>query len=188
MILLLGVIESTTPQTSVALIASDTAHALRIGQAVDGYELIGIKDRLVFLQRGVKTFVLRAGDALDDSTPPSFKITTGIERHGDEIVVSQLLRDHIAAEGLVSVLMSAASRPVEKFGRTVGYELFEIDPGSAFDLIGLKDRDVINSIDGVELDSPLVALRVLTSLKDKPAFAFTFTRGGVPETRRVTIR
>lgn len=103
----------------------------------------------------------------------------GVAAHGEEIVLSEAARDHIAGDGLVAVMNQAASEAVyDKAGHMSGFRLFEIDKGSVYDLVGLKDGDIVTHIDDEPLVSPERAVDLLRYVKGEPSFSYTVKRSG----------
>lgn len=186
-VFLLGVIATGNPETSVAVFGVDHSEHRRLGETIGGYTLTEIGSRSVTLIRDAERLVLLTGDRL--SAEGAVQITTGLERRRDELLVSEQLRDHVAGEGLLSILMQAGTEPVVDItGAVIGYRLFEIDPGSVYDLAGLKDDDIVVEVDGVPVDSPVAILRVLAGLKTKPDFTFAVSRGAELLRTRVVVR
>lgn len=180
-LLLLGTIDAGPD--SVALFGADgEAKAFRSGSYVSGFKVGEITRRGVVLHKEGKFWVVRPGDTVEDVIQTKVQITQGIEYDGNLIRVSSMLRDFVTKDGLVSVLNQACSEKVDQ-----GYRIFEIDKGSAFDLAGFKDNDIVTSIDGVELTSPFTALKMLLRIKESDSFSYTRIRAGKPETMSVEV-
>lgn len=180
MIILLGTIEAG--RDSVALFGTDDdSVARRKGAEVSGFVVGDITRRGVVLHKDGKFWVVRPGDQVGEDTQ-TVKITQGLERDGETLRVSGLLRDYVTKDGLLAVLNQACSEKVEG-----GYRLFEIDKGSAFDLAGFRNGDVVTSIDGVELSNPLTAMRMLVKIKDAEKFDYTVVSGGREKTIQVEV-
>lgn len=178
---LVGLIETGNPETAVAVFgAPDGTVCLRQGQFLGGYRVAAIRDGGALLTRVDRAFFLKPGQGIEDG---AVQITTGLERRGDQLVVSESLRDFVAKDGLLDILMQAAAVPVDG-----GYQLLEIDRGSVYDLAGLKDGDVVHEVDGIELTGPLVAIKALSQLKSADQFSFRFSRDGRDQTMRVVVR
>ena len=183
---LIGTIESSNPEKSLALFTESSVKLVPINGSIQGYRVTKVKDRVAFLEKAGKTYWVRAGEGLDGDVAVTIK--TGFERKGDDVIVSDELRRFIVGEGLVTTLMSTCSEPVIENGEMVGFKLFEIDAGSAFEIAGFKDGDVVIEVDGQPLKSTLTAIRVLKDLMARDEFAFAFKRGGQVERRRVVVR
>jgi general secretion pathway protein C len=65
-------------------------------------------------------------------------------------------------------------------GKASGFRLSEIQPGSLFDQIGLKDGDVVLSINGQVLNNPARAVEMLNQLQSRDWVTVSLMRGGRP--------
>lgn len=68
--------------------------------------------------------------------------------------------------------------PSFKNGQADGFKLFSIQPGSVYSALGIQNGDVIQSINGLEINSPEKALEAYTRLKDAGNFDITLDRRG----------
>lgn len=97
--------------------------------------------------------------------------------NGHSIILTEEARDHIAGDGLLTILYQAASTPMLTIdGDIYGFRLTDIDQGSIFDLAGLKDGDIVTHIDGEALFSPERALDLLRYVKGQPSFTYQVKR------------
>ncbi len=65
------------------------------------------------------------------------------------------------------VFTQARAVPFFVDGKTVGFRVFAIKPGSVFEKIGLQNGDVIKSVNGVELTDPTKAISLFTELQNE---------------------
>lgn len=187
-IILLGTIHSTTePNSSAVLSVSSDTKIVRSGEQAGDWILESIAPRQVTLQKGSLTVLLRAGDRLDEED--SVRVTTGLERSGDILTVSQSLRDFVTGTSLITILMQAATESVyNENGEFVGYRILDIDPGSIYDLAGIVNGDIVTHIDGIQVSSPVTALYLLKSVSAADKFTFTYIRGHETRTMKVAVR
>ncbi len=61
-----------------------------------------------------------------------------------------------------------------------GFKLSEIQPDSLFQQMGLRDGDVVNSINGQQLTDPSQAIGLLSSLRDQNSVQISILRMGRP--------
>ncbi len=61
-----------------------------------------------------------------------------------------------------------------------GFKLFSIQPGSLYASIGIQNGDVIQRVNGYEINSPDKALEILQKLRESPNGSIAGKRGGVP--------
>jgi general secretion pathway protein C len=80
--------------------------------------------------------------------------------------------------------LSTQARIVPAFegGKTIGFKLFSIRPGSLYSKIGLQNGDVITRINGYEMSSPEKGLEIYTKLKDSKQVTVDLKRRGKPQT------
>lgn len=181
--ILLGVIASSRPFASVAAFTCpDKTLYRREGSWIEGWYVDSIEFRHVTLKLGTSTLRLMTGEASTTTPKIEIKSKDGFELVGNRILVTEALQRHIAGEGLLSILMQAASEPVEG-----GYRIFQIDPGSVFELIGMEDNDIITELDGEPLSNPLTTMLLLNRARSLKSFSFRFQRKGVLNERFVEI-
>jgi general secretion pathway protein C len=91
-------------------------------------------------------------------------------------------------EHLNEVATDARIVPAFKDGKSDGFKLFSIRPGSVYQQIGLQNGDVIQKINGYEMNSPDKALEVYGKLRDARAITVQLERRGAPKTLTYQIR
>jgi len=74
------------------------------------------------------------------------------------------------------VFTQARAVPFFQDGKTVGFRVFAIKPGSVFEKIGLQNGDVIQRVNGVELTDPGKALSLFTELQNEGHVALDLER------------
>jgi len=65
-------------------------------------------------------------------------------------------------------------------GKSVGFRLYAIKPGSLFSKIGLKNGDILQRINGMDINSPEKALEIYTKLRDAKSISLDMQRRGKP--------
>lgn len=73
-------------------------------------------------------------------------------------------------------------------GKTDGFKVFAIRPGSIFESIGLKNGDILQGINGVSLDSPEKALQLYQQLQNEKSFSVNLLRNNRVENFSYEIR
>jgi general secretion pathway protein C len=89
---------------------------------------------------------------------------------------------------LNDVAMQARIVPNFEGGKANGFKIFNIKSGSIYERIGLKNGDVIQKINGFEINSPDKAFEVYQKLKDAKAISVEINRNGSNMTLDYTIR
>jgi general secretion pathway protein C len=95
-------------------------------------------------------------------------------------------------EGVLSNLNTVATqaRIVPSFhnGKANGFKLFSIRPGSLYSKIGIQNGDIVQRINGYEINSPDKALEIYSKLKDAQSISVDLVRRGKQSTLSYQIR
>ena len=83
---------------------------------------------------------------------------------------------------LHELLSQARVRPHFKDGRAQGLAVSNIRPGSFFEKLGLRNGDIVQGIDGRNINSPDDVLEVYSKLRSGSHVALEITRNGVQRT------
>lgn len=73
-------------------------------------------------------------------------------------------------------------------GKIAGYKIFAIKPDSIYTDLGMMNGDVLQRVNGVEVESPEKALQVLSQLKSETDFQIDLVRNGKPMTFSYRLR
>ncbi|MGH7863578.1 MAG: PDZ domain-containing protein, partial [Candidatus Binataceae bacterium] len=73
-------------------------------------------------------------------------------------------------------------------GKVNGFALSEIESGSVFEAMGLKDGDIIMQVDGRALNDSAKALAMIPLLRSRQSVNIEVTRGGKPVTLKYDMR
>ena len=111
----------------------------------------------------------------------------GFERVGTKTRVDAAFRDRMVTQELPTILMSAASEPVVENGQIRGFRLFQFEPGSIFEKLGMADGDVVESINGVPLNDVARTVQFLNGLKSETKVEVTISRNGSPVTLSLDV-
>lgn len=79
------------------------------------------------------------------------------------------------------LLSSARVVPNFEKGKINGYKIFAIKPGSIYEKIGIRNGDVIDSINGLRIETPDKALMMFQQLRSEDHFELAIRRGGEPQ-------
>ncbi|HEX9242023.1 MAG TPA: type II secretion system protein GspC [Anaeromyxobacter sp.] len=90
----------------------------------------------------------------------------------DRSVIESTLGD------LNKVATQARIVPSFKNGAANGFKLFSIQPGSIYSSIGIENGDVVQRVNGYELNSPEKALELYQKLRESGTFTVELERGG----------
>ncbi|MGB8681681.1 MAG: type II secretion system protein GspC [Candidatus Binatus sp.] len=73
-------------------------------------------------------------------------------------------------------------------GKTDGFSISEVAPGSVFQQLGLQDGDLLTSIDGQPVTNPMQAMGLIQAVKTASAIDLTVNRGGAPTSVHLDLR
>lgn len=174
--LLAGTITGANPVASIR--SGDRTFTVKVGGDVGGWIVRRIEQGRVTLERQSRTLILRDKDSVSESGV----LERGIEVNGNVVTLSPEVHRWIKNEGKMKLVMDATATRVDG-----GYKIWNFDPGSVYDLVGLQNADVVTAIDGVALGSPLEAVQQLLAVQNKNAFTVTLHRGGALTTIEVRV-
>jgi general secretion pathway protein C len=73
-------------------------------------------------------------------------------------------------------------------GKIAGYKIFAIKPDSIYTDLGMVNGDVLQKVNGVEIESPEKALQIISQLKTETDFQIDVVRNGKPMTFSYRLR
>jgi len=94
----------------------------------------------------------------------------------------------LAMNNIDKLAREARIVPSFKDGNTVGFKVFRIKPNSFYKKLGLRNGDVINAINGFEINSTEKALQLYQMLRTEKNLNLEITRRGQPITLEYVIR
>ena len=112
----------------------------------------------------------------------------GIRQTGSNTYLVDRREVEHSVENLNQLSTQMRAVPFMKDGQTVGFRVFNIRNGSLFERMGLKNGDVIQKANGVELDSPTKALALLEDVQTTEELRLDLLRDNSPSTLVYTIR
>jgi len=198
---LLGTVVAIPEQFSSALIAtegSERPYGYGIGDRIEDAEIVRIEQKLVHLRRGngqIELLKLSA-EPEEPSTRRTTAATTeapkgegGIEQVSETsfVVDRSLLEKHLQdLEGLSRLGRALLHRGPD--GEFDGYRLSAIRRGTVVDQLGIKNGDIIHSVNGQPLNSVQGAMNAYQNLMNESSFTFEVTRRGQRMTMEYQVR
>jgi len=91
-------------------------------------------------------------------------------------------------ENFNQLLTQARALPYMEQGKTVGFRISEIVPGSLYEKIGLQNGDVIQKINSQDVDDPGKFFQMYQNLKEERSISIDLMRGGQRQTLNYEIR
>lgn len=192
--LIMGTIAQKTPANNVALVkvsTSGSVTAVKIGHVIDNkYKVTDISEKyvrvitrdskhfLVYMDRFAGEFRLDHSGPMKVINPEGSYKEDGFERNAGKVNMTSAYRDRIVNTDLSKILMQATAEPFMQNGVIAGFKLTQIDSDSIFAKGGLRDDDVITSLNGQKLNSVAGAVTLLKSLKEVSSIEIELLRGG----------
>lgn len=191
---LLGTLLAVDSQWSLASIldlGTNRAQTYWIGDKLDGAEILEIeRHRAIILNNHRREYIdgeVAAGAARGGEAPRPSVAGSGIRSlSGSEYEVQRGELDRILAN-FTEVATQARAVPVSKDGQVQGFKLLSIRPDSIYLKLGIQTGDVIQKINGYELNSLEKALELYTRLKDANRIDIEYERKGVKAVRTYNI-
>jgi general secretion pathway protein C len=157
----------------------------------DGSQLIKVKREKVTLQRpegSTIDILLADDDKIVTMHTPGGNANAGVRRLSDgKYMVDQ--REMLAStENMSQILTQARALPYMEQGKTVGFRISEIVPGSIYEKIGLQNGDVIQKVNSQEVDDPAKFFQLYQGLRTERFIAIDLIRGGARQTLNYEIR
>ncbi|MHA7630229.1 type II secretion system protein GspC [Corallococcus sp. M7] len=184
---LLGTLVAQDPHWSMASIhelPAGSARSLMISDTIQGARVFAIeRERILLLVDGRLEYVDGSGSgtpALVNVQPGASGLGRGIRETAPDTYVVPREDLTEALTHLNELSMQARVVPAFKDGRPMGFKLFSIREESFYSRLGLRNGDVLQRINGLDLDSPDKALEAFTKLRDARRIELRIERGGAP--------
>lgn len=198
---LVGTVLDTSGKYKMAAIESKSGgeqKLYRIGDKVEGATIVSVERYRVGLLHGGAVEILELDFTANGALAPgagagaaaaSFSRGAQVQRIGEgQYAVSKQYVDAQLAN-INRLLTEVRAVPnIGKEGKTEGFKIFAIKKGSIFDKIGLENHDVVQRINGVELNSAEKALELFQAFRNETNFEVDLQRKSQKNTLRFTIQ
>lgn len=199
------------PQWSMAVVYSNTArepnvYSINPGQneISDDATLVEIRNRAIVVRR-TEHYELCSADEKKQKKIGLERSRPTVARNDDDDDEADADEDQVRKTGdneyevnkdyidstmgnLSQVATQARIVPSFKNGKSNGFKLFSIKPGSIYQKIGLQNGDVIQKINGYTIDSPDKALEIYSKLKTSRNVNIELLRRGRAMSKNYSIR
>jgi general secretion pathway protein C len=195
---LLGTLVAQDPRWSMASIhevTGDRAHSLMLSDVIQGARVYAIeRERILLLVDGELEYIDGAAKVapvavnIQPATAQASGLGQGIRETGPETYA--IPREDVtqALTHMSELSMQARVVPAFRDGQPVGFKVFSIREGSLYARLGLRDGDVLQRINGLDLNGPDKALEAFTTLRDARRIELQIERGGAPVRKVFDIR
>lgn len=174
---------------------------LTVGDRIDDAEVVDIGWRHMVLRRAGQEELLLVppnlgGDGSAGASTTAVSNTAAAAAEGDQQIRKIGDDRYLVAQAEVEHSMSNLSElftqmravPNMQDGKTNGFRLFAIRSGSLFQKIGLQNNDVVQRINGIDLNDPGKAMGLFQELQGESRLAVDIVRGGETRTLSYEIR
>lgn len=185
-LVLKGILADQGTQNRYALISASgqKERVYRTGEQVEGAEIIRIEPRRVVIRRNGITEALNlvarklSGDADKPLAQARFNLPGQIVRISDteRMITRATLEQHM--KNLPALLMQATAVPQIENGQQTGFRIVSLKQGSVFEQLGLRQNDIINSVNGKPVRNAEEALGAYQALASTTQFRIGVLRGG----------
>ena len=172
-----GLLYGGNAKSSVVLItikAKSSQDAFKLNDVLpQGEVLVDIKENGILLKKlSCPYFLLFKGGEdkekakFSDPSKAIYK-EPGFERTQNKIKTTHSWVKQVLSDNFSGTLEQARAVPFYSGGRMRGFRLIQIDSGSVYEKIGLKNGDVIISINGESLNDAAKAIQILSTLRNR---------------------
>jgi general secretion pathway protein C len=159
-------------------------------QLPDGSMIVKVEHNKITLKRAEgSTFELQVVDETKIVTMPNVGAGgPGVRKVSDnKWMVDQ--REMLAStENMSQVLTQARALPYMEQGKTVGFRISEIVPGSIYAKIGLQNGDIIQRVNAQDLDDPAKFFQLYQGFRNERNISIDLVRNGRRQTLNYEIR
>ena len=112
----------------------------------------------------------------------------GFERNGNNTTASKVWVNNILTNNFAKTLEEAKASPNLVGGQVKGFVITNITQNSVYSKLGLKDGDIVSSINGIELNDAARAIQTLNSMRNENTIELQIIRGGQPISFKVNVQ
>ncbi len=162
-------------RANIQNVKSKTTGVYRIGDAVAGATVAAIQQDAVVLRHEGRQLILRLHTEIPSGEPQS------AEPQGEEKAASankQAKLPPLKADYVSEVFRKATIEPYVKNGQTEGLRISGLDKIPMAEMLGLRDGDIIRSVNGQQLTSKQKAFQVLMKAKTQSKVDIQLSRNG----------
>jgi len=180
--------------TGYAVIEDRPSHrqdVFAVGEQVfDGPELVEVTPgRAVVSMAGRReTLEISAAVSAGTENAAAEGAGGGIRKTGANTYLVDRREVEHSIENLSAVATQMRAVPYLKDGSAIGFRVFNIRPGSLFERMGLENGDVIQKVNGAELDTPSKGLALLEDVQTTSEIRIDLLRNNRPTTLNYTVR
>lgn len=185
---LLGIYHNPDPQQSLAMIgtAENKSGLYHIGKAVsNGVILFEVHPKYVILQRGDRFETLRLVGAVNNPASNQVVALTNTNKQPPARLLGNLQRQLASNPEALGKLLRVD--PANENGKFIGFKLSAGQDPSLMAQFDLQAGDILTSVNGIELDSPLKGFSIVQQLSTANQLTLQILRQGQARTLSFNI-
>lgn len=157
----------------------------RIGEMIGSARLIRVTRKAAILNSDGRDLVMKIKEPEADSSRGRLSSRAGL--HQNAIAVS---REEVTQTmgDLKTIMSQAVVRPYLADGAQQGFIISNIVPGSLYERLGLKNGDVVTSVNGTELTGVDDAMQLVNTMQSGGDISVSLLRNGANETLNYSFR
>jgi len=187
---LIGTIEGEYFSGAVLADSTNQQMFYRLDQKLpDGSRIVKVKRDLVTLKRPDGSSVeLQIVDDTKIVNVAKAVPGSGVRKVGEGRFMVDQREIASSTENLSQMLTQARALPYIEAGKTVGFRISEIVPGSIYEKIGLVNGDVVQRVNSQEVDDPGKFFQLYQGLKDEKRISVDLLRNGQRQSLNYDVR
>lgn len=188
---LIGTVEGEVFSGAVLEDASRVQNFYRLGEKLpDGSQLVKVmRDRAALrLSDGSTTDLQIVEDTKIVAAPKKGAGGPGIRKVADRKFMVDQGMVTSSTENLNHLITQARALPYIENGKTAGFRISDIVPGSLFEKVGLQNGDIIQRINSQDVDDPGKLFQIYQGLKEEKNITVDVLRAGQRQTFSYEIR
>lgn len=195
-----GIIYGGSGESSTILFGDPSTQAVNVYRVGDklpqGAKIIDIlPNKVIIVGRGCPEYIALeypgGGNKAKSSQQNPMGSTyaeKGFERSGFTTTATKQWVNNILNNNLTATLADARAVPNVVNGQVKGFTLTQIAPNSVYEKLGFQNGDVINSINGIELNDAARAIQTLNALRNESQVELAVSRGGQSITFNLSVQ
>jgi general secretion pathway protein C len=187
---LIGTIEGEYFSGAVLADAANQQAFYRLDQKLpDGSRIVKVKrDRVTIKRPDGSTVDIEIVDDTKIVNVAKAVPGSGVRKVGEGRFMVDQREIASSTENLNQVLTQARALPYMEAGKTVGFRISEIVPGSIYEKIGLVNGDVVQRVNSQEVDDPGKFFQLYQGLKDEKRISIDLLRNGQRQSLNYDVR
>lgn len=192
-LLLLGTAMGSTRETFALIqkLSSKEEKVFRLGDRVfDIGPLVSVKRVAAEIQSGDRKISIQTpiSGSVGNQKQPELPSQAGITPTGSSSYVIDQRALNAALDNIGQAMSDARLLPSMKEGKVEGFRVSELRPGGVFDMVGIKNGDILLRINEFPIDSPEKAMQSFVSLKGQSRIKLDIFRENRPASLNYDVR